>query len=182
MKVLIEVVGNETKSELLAASGFLANLAKARSEEVEKPSENAANDETSASVMEKAVNKAKTARARSRKVESEPQPEPQPEPQAVKPDPQPEPQPQVEEKPEPEPQTEEKPEPQPEPQPEPEPQAEAEEAPATLADCRAVAMQALNQRKKDIVKEAFESVGATAFPNLKAADYGKFIAYIKERL
>lgn len=165
MKVLIEVVGNETKSELLAASGFLANLANTRSEVVEKPSETAANDETSASVMEKAVNEAKTARARSRKVESEPQPEPQ-----------------VEEKPEPEPQTEEKPEPQPEPQPEPEPQAEAEEAPATLADCRAVAMQALNQRKKDIVKEAFESVGATAFPNLKAADYGKFIAHIKERL
>ncbi|SHF40384.1 hypothetical protein SAMN05444349_11872 [Bacteroides faecichinchillae] len=52
----------------------------------------------------------------------------------------------------------------------------------TIEDCREVARRALNLKKRLLMQEAFESVGATNFGNLKEKDYRKFIEYLKSRL
>ena len=71
-----------------------------------------------------------------------------------------------------------------------EPKAPAEEpAPAeksvprfTIDDCKAYAMKALNAKKRPIVQEAFEHVGASSFPTLKEEMFNDFVKYISTRL
>ena len=64
--------------------------------------------------------------------------------------------------------------------------AEAAEAKAeatyTIDDCKSWAMKALNAKKRPIVQEAFESVGASSFPTLKEEMFNDFVAYISSRL
>ena len=69
-------------------------------------------------------------------------------------------------------------------------EAKAEEAKAaaaaettyTIDDCKSWAMKALNAKKRPIVQEAFESVGASSFPTLKENMFNDFVAYISSRL
>lgn len=52
----------------------------------------------------------------------------------------------------------------------------------TIDDCKSWAMKALNAKKRPIVQEAFESVGASSFPTLKEEMFNDFVAYISSRL
>ena len=52
----------------------------------------------------------------------------------------------------------------------------------TIDDCKSCAMKALNAKKRPIVQEAFESVGASSFPTLKEEMFNDFVAYISSRL
>lgn len=75
------------------------------------------------------------------------------------------------------------------------PAAPVEEAPAapvekpakdetehTVEECKQWAMKALNAKKRPLVQEAFEQVGATSFPTLKESMFAEFIEYISTRL
>ena len=52
----------------------------------------------------------------------------------------------------------------------------------TVDECKQWAMKALNARKRPLVQEAFEQVGATSFPTLKESMFAEFIEYISTRL
>lgn len=52
----------------------------------------------------------------------------------------------------------------------------------TIDECKQWAMKALNAKKRPIVQEAFEHVGATSFPTLKESMFAEFIEYISTRL
>ena len=52
----------------------------------------------------------------------------------------------------------------------------------TIDDCKSWAMKALNAKKRPIVQEAFENVGATSFPTLKPEMFNDFVDYISSRL
>lgn len=52
----------------------------------------------------------------------------------------------------------------------------------TVDECKRWAMKALNAKKRPIVQEAFEHVGATSFPTLKESMFAEFIEYISTRL
>lgn len=52
----------------------------------------------------------------------------------------------------------------------------------TIDDCKSWAMKALNAKKRPLVQEAFEQVGATSFPTLKESMFAEFIEYISTRL
>lgn len=52
----------------------------------------------------------------------------------------------------------------------------------TVDECKQWAMKALNAKKRPIVQEAFEHVGATSFPTLKESMFAEFIEYISTRL
>ena len=43
-------------------------------------------------------------------------------------------------------------------------------------------MKALNAKKRPIVQEAFEHVGASSFPTLKEEMFNDFVKYISTRL
>ena len=60
--------------------------------------------------------------------------------------------------------------------------AAAAETTYTIDDCKSWAMKALNAKKRPIVQEAFESVGASSFPTLKENMFNDFVAYISSRL
>ena len=61
--------------------------------------------------------------------------------------------------------------------------AEEKKAPQfTIDDCKAYAMKALNAKKRPIVQEAFEHVGASSFPTLKESMFNDFVKYISTRL
>lgn len=157
MKVVIELIGNESRESLLATSNYLRELAEeAAPVTVEKRTDL---DKLADAVVEatkvKDEEKPKTV---SEMVESEraktrarraAKPAPVEEPAKVE-----------------------------EPA-----EAEAEaETTYTIDDCKSWAMKALNAKKRPIVQEAFESVGASSFPTLKEGMFNDFVAYISSRL
>nr|DAQ31263.1 MAG TPA: hypothetical protein [Caudoviricetes sp.] len=178
MKVVIELLGNESKQDLLATSNYLRELAgEAVPVTVEKKTDldklaDAVVDATK--VHEEAApvktvsehiaeERAKTRASRTKKVE-EPAPAPIEEPEEA-------------------------------PTPVEEVAAPAPKAPAapvekpaktetehTVDECKRWAMKALNAKKRPLVQEAFEQVGATSFPTLKESMFAEFIEYISTRL
>lgn len=193
MKVVIELLGNESKQDLLATSNYLRELAgEIAPATVEKKTDldklaDAVVDATK--VREEAApvktvsehiaeERAKTRASRTKKVE-EPAPAPIEEPEEA-------PAP-VEEAPAP---VEEVAAPAPKAPATPAPKAPATpvEKPAktetehTVEECKQWAMKALNAKKRPLVQEAFEQVGATSFPTLKESMFAEFIEYISTRL
>lgn len=175
MKVVIELLGNESKQDLLATSNYLRELAEGSTPEtVEKKTDldklaDAIVDATK--VHEEAApvktvsehiaeERAKTRASRTKKVE-EPAPAPTEEPEEA-------------------------------PAPVEEALAPAPKAPVekpakdktehTVEECKQWAMKALNAKKRPLVQEAFEQVGATSFPTLKESMFAEFIEYISTRL
>lgn len=178
MKVIIELLGNESKQDLLATSNYLRELAGGIAPvTVEKKTDldklaDAVVDATK--VREEAApvktvsehiaeERAKTRASRTKKVE-EPAPAPIEEPEEA-------------------------------PAPVEEVAAPAPKAPAapvekpaknetehTVDECKQWAMKALNAKKRPLVQEAFEQVGATSFPTLKESMFAEFIEYISSRL
>ena len=172
MKVVIELLGTESRESLLATSNYLRELAgeiapvtvEKRTDldkladavvEATKVREEAAPVKTVADHV--AEERAKTRASRTKKVEA---PAPAP----------------VEE-------------------PAPAPVEEAPKAPAapvekpattkieyTIDECMQWAMKALNAKKRPIVQEAFEHVGASSFPTLKEEMFYDFVDYIASRL
>ena len=168
MKVVIELLGNESKQELLATSNYLRELAgeiapvtvgkktdlgkladpmaeptKAREEAVpvKTVSEHIAEE------------RAKTRASRTKNAEA-PAPAEEPAPAEA---------------------------------PAPAPAAPAgkpakDETEHTVDECKQWAMKALNAKKRPLVQEAFEQVGATSFPTLKESMFAEFIEYISTRL
>lgn len=181
MKVVIELLGNESKQDLLATSNYLRELAgEIAPVTVEKKTDL---DKLADSVVDAtkvreeaapvktvsehiAEERAKTRTSRTKKVE-EPAPAP------------------FEEPGEPE-------EPEEAPAPVEEVAAPAPKAPVekpakdetehTVEECKQWAMKALNAKKRPLVQEAFEQVGATSFPTLKESMFAEFIEYISTRL
>ena len=149
MKVVIELIGNESKQDLLATSNYLRELAGEAVQELTefktdldkladavvestKVREEAAPVKTVSEHI--AEERAKTRASRTKKVE------------------------------------------------EPAPAEEKSVPRFTVDDCKAYAMKALNAKKRPIVQEAFESVGASSFPTLKEEMFNDFVAYISSRL
>ena len=191
MKVVIELIGNESRESLLATSNYLRELAgeiapvivEKRTDldkladavvEATKVREEAAPVKTVAEHV--AEERAKTRASRAKKVEA-----PAP----------------VEEAPVEEAPVEEAPieEPAPDPVDEAPKAPTAPKAPAkpaekpvkeetehTVDECKQWAMKALNAKKRPLVQEAFEQVGATSFPTLKESMFAEFIEYISTRL
>ena len=168
MKVVIELIGNESAKELLAASNYLRELAgEAVPEAMERKTDlDKLADEVVEATKVKDEEKPKTVaeiveseRAKTRaKRAAKPAPAPveEPAPEEVK---------------------EEAPAPIEEPKA---PKCDA--ASYTIDDCKSWAMKALNAKKRPIVQEAFESVGASSFPTLKEEMFNDFVAYISSRL
>lgn len=181
MKVVIELLGTESRESLLATSNYLRELAgeiapatvEKKTDldkladavvELTKIREEAAPVKTVAEHV--AEERAKTRASRAKKVEA-------PAPVEV----------------------EEVAAPAPVEEPAPAPVEEAPKAPAapvekpakdetehTVDECKQWAMKALNAKKRPIVQEAFEQVGATSFPTLKESMFAEFIEYISTRL
>lgn len=175
MKVVIELSGNESKQDLLATSNYLRELAgEIAPVTVEKKTDldklaDAVVDATK--VHEEAApvktvsehiaeERAKTRASRTKKVE-EPAPAPTEEPEEA-------PAP-VEEAPAPAPKA-------------PVEKPAKDETEHTVEECKQWAMKALNAKKRPLVQEAFEQVGATSFPTLKESMFAEFIEYISTRL
>ena len=183
MKVVIELLGTESRESLLATSNYLRELAgetapvtvEKRTDldkladavvEATKVREEAAPVKTVAEHV--AEERAKTRASRAKKVEA-----PAP----------------VEEAPveEPAPAPAEAPAEAPAPAPASAPAAPVEkpvkdETVHTVDECKQWAMKALNAKKRPLVQEAFEKVGATSFPTLKESMFAEFIEYISTRL
>lgn len=175
MKVVIELIGNESKQDLLATSNYLRELAGEAVPEVTERKTDL--DKLADEVVEATKAKSEEAclpllmeaeRAKTRAK------------RAAKPAPAEEPAPVEEVK---------------EEAPAPAPVEEAPKAPAapaekpakdktehTVDECKQWAMKALNAKKRPIVQEAFESVGASSFPTLKTEMFNDFVAYISSRL
>lgn len=168
MKVVIELIGNESKQDLLATSNYLRELAGEAIPEVTERKTDL--DKLADAVVEATKVKGEEApktvaeiveseRAKTRAK------------RAAKPAPAEEPAP-VEE-----------PAPAPAPVEEPAPaEPKTDAASYTIDDCKSWAMKALNAKKRPIVQEAFESVGASSFPTLKEEMFNDFVAYISSRL
>ena len=165
MKVVIELIGNESRESLLATSNYLRELAGEAIPEVteRKTDLDKLADEVVEATKVKSEEKPKTVaeiveseRAKTRAK------------RAAKPAPAEEPAP-VEE-----PAKVEEPAPAEEP--------ETDVTSYTINDCKSWAMKALNAKKRPIVQEAFESVGASSFPTLKEEMFNDFVAYISSRL
>ena len=183
MKVVIELIGNESKESLLATSNYLRELAEgslpvSTEAKVYDPDDEAtANAKTDLDKLADAVVEATKVKTEekpktvSEMVESEraktrakrtAKPAPAEEPAKVE---------------------------EPAPAPVEEPAKVEEPAPAeksvprfTIDDCKAYAMKALNAKKRPIVQEAFEHVGASSFPTLKEEMFNDFVKYISSRL
>ena len=168
MKVVIELIGNESKQDLLATSNYLRELAGEAVPEVTERKTDL--DKLADAVVEatevKDDEKPKTVsemveseRAKTRaKRAAKPAPVEEPAHAPVE-------------------------EPAHAPVEEPakvEPKTDA--ASYTIDDCKSWAMRALNAKKRPIVQEAFESVGASSFPTLKEEMFNDFVAYISSRL
>ena len=189
MKVVIELFGNESRESLLATSNYLRELAEgslpvSTEAKVYGPNEEAtANEKTDLDKLADAVveatkvreeaapvktvaehvaeERAKTRASRTKKAEA-PAPIEEPEEVAA---PIEEPAP-VEEA----------------PAPAPAPAEEKSVSRFTIDDCKTYAMKALNAKKRPIVQEAFEHVGASSFPTLKESMFNDFVKYISTRL
>lgn len=171
MKVVIELIGNESKQDLLATSNYLRELAgEAIPEATERKTDL---DKLADAVVEATKVKGEEApKTVSEIVESERAKTRAK--RAAKPAPAAEPAPVEEVK-------EEAPAPAPAPVEEPKaPKCDA--ASYTIDDCKSWAMKALNAKKRPIVQEAFEHVGASSFPTLKEDMFNDFVAYISTRL
>lgn len=180
MKVVFELLGNESKQDLLATSNFLRELAgeiapvmvekktdldKLADAAVEstKVHEEAAPVKTVSEHI--AEERAKNRASRTKKVE--------------------EPAPALIEEPEEAPASaEEVAAPAPKAPAEPAEPAEPakDKTEHTAEECKQWAMKALNAKKRPLVQEAFEQVGATSFPTLKESMFAEFIEYISTRL
>lgn len=165
MKVVIELLGNESKQDLLATSNYLRELAGgslpvSTEAKVYGPNDEAtANAKTDLDKLADAVvesAKVKGGEPKTRRRPAKPAPIEEPEEVAA-----------------------------------PSPKAPAEkpvEKPAkdetvhTVEECKQWAMKALNAKKRPLVQEAFEQVGATSFPTLKESMFAEFIEYISTRL
>ena len=174
MKVVIELLGNESKQDLLATSNYLRELAgETAPVMVEKKTDL---DKLADAVVEStkvreeaapvktvsehiAEERAKNRASRTKKVEEPAKPAPIEEPAPVE-----------------------------EPAPAPKAPSAPVEKPAkdetehTVEECKRWAMKALNAKKRPLVQEAFEQVGATSFPTLKESMFAEFIEYISTRL
>ena len=169
MKVVIELIGNESKQDLLATSNYLRELA---GEAIPEATANAKTDFAKLADPMVEATKAKgeeTPKTVSEMVESERAKTRAK--RAAKPAPVEGPTAQVEE-----------------PAPAPKSPAAPVEKPAknetehTVDECKQWAMKALNAKKRPIVQEAFEHVGASSFPTLKESMFAEFIEYISTRL
>lgn len=193
MKVVIELLGNESKQDLLATSNYLRELAEGSlpvpteakvhdpncEAKAYNPNAKTDLDKLADAVVEAtkvreeaapvktvsehvAEERAKTRASRAKKVEA-----PAPVEEVAAP---------VEEAPAPA------------PAPAPKAPAAPVEKPAkdetvhTVDECKQWAMKALNAKKRPLVQEAFEQVGATSFPTLKESMFAEFIEYISTRL
>ena len=177
MKVVIELIGNESKQDLLATSNYLRELAgeavpeaTERKTDLDKLADEVVEatkvkgeeaPKTVAEIVES--ERAKTRAKRTAKPAPEEAPAPEEEPAKAE-----------------------------EPAPAEEPAKVEEPAPAeepkrdvinySIDDCKAYAMKALNAKKRPIVQEAFEHVGASSFPTLKPEMFYDFVDYIASRL
>ncbi len=205
MKVVIELIGNESKESLLATSKYLRELAEgslpvSTEAKVYGPNDEAtANAKTDLDKLADAVveatkvreesapvktvsehvaeERAKTIASRAKKVEA-PAPIEEPEGEEVAP---------VEEVAAPveevaAPKAPAAPAPVEEPAPAPVEKSAKTETEHTVDECKQWAMKALNAKKRPLVQEAFEQVGATSFPTLKESMFAEFIEYISTRL
>ena len=156
MKVVIELIGNESKHDLLATSNYLRELAgEAVPEATERKTDldklaDAVVEATKVKDEEKPKTVAEMVESERAKTRAR---------RAAKPAPAEEPAPA------------EKPA-----------KAETDTVSYTIDDCKSWAMKALNAKKRPIVQEAFESVGASSFPTLKEEMFNDFVAYISSRL
>lgn len=172
MKVVIELIGNESRESLLATSNYLRELAEgslpvSTEAKVYDPNDEAtANEKTDLDKLAEATRVKNDEKVEEQKTRRRPaKPAPIEEPEKV-----------------------EEPAPAEEPAPSPKAPAEPVDKPAkdetehTVEDCKQWAMKALNAKKRPLVQEAFEQVGATSFPTLKESMFAEFIEYISTRL
>lgn len=182
MKVVIELIGNESRESLLATSNYLRELA---GEAVPEVTERKTDLDKLADVVVEATKvkdeekpktvaeiveseRAKTRAKRAVKLA----PVEAPAPEEVK-----------EEAPAPAPVEEPAKVEEPAPVEAPTPaEPKTDTASYTIDDCKSWAMKALNAKKRPIVQEAFEHVGASSFPTLKESMFNDFVAYISNRL
>lgn len=168
MKVVIELIGNESKESLLATSNYLRELAgEAVPEVTERKTDldkladavveaTKVKDEEKPKTVAEIVESERAKTRAKRAAKSAPAPIEEPAPEEVK---------------------EEEPAPIEAPA-----KTETDAASYTIDDCKSWAMKALNAKKRPIVQEAFESVGASSFPTLKKEMFNDFVAYISSRL
>lgn len=181
MKVVIELIGNESKQDLLATSNYLRELAgEAIPEATECKTDldklaDAVVEATKVKTEEKPKTVAEMVESERAKTRAR---------RAVKPAPVEEAAPAPAEEHAPaEEVKEEAPAPAPVEAPAPAPaEPKTDTASYTIDDCKSWAMKALNAKKRPIVQEAFESVGASSFPTLKEEMFNDFVAYISSRL
>lgn len=193
MKVVIELIGNESRKDLLATSNYLRELAGEAMPEVTEAKVYGPNDEATAN-SKTDLDKLADEVVEATKVKGEEKPKTVSEmieseraktraKRAAKPAPAEEPAPAAEPAP-----VEEVAAPVEEPAPAPKAPAAPVEKPAknetehTVDECKQWAMKALNAKKRPLVQEAFEQVGATSFPTLKESMFAEFIEYISTRL
>ena len=174
MRVVIELSGNESKQDLLATSNYLRGLAGGTAPvtvdketdldkladavvDPDKVRKEAAPVKTVSEHI--AEEHAKTRASRTKKVE-----EPTP---AEAPAPAPAPAPAA---------------PSPKAPAAPVGKSAKDETEHTVEECKQWAMKDLNAKKRPLVQEAFEQVGATSFPTLKESMFAEFIEYISTRL
>lgn len=182
MKVVIELIGNESRESLLATSNYLRELAGEAVPEVTEAKVYGPDDETTANAktdldkLADAVVEATKVREESAPVKTvaehvEEERAKTRAKRAVKPAP-------VEEVVAPV----EEPAPAPKAPAAPVEKSAKTETEHTIDECKQWAMKALNAKKRPIVQEAFEHVGATSFPTLKESMFAEFIEYISTRL
>lgn len=170
MKVVIELLGNESKQTLLATSNYLRELAEgslpvSTEAKVYGPNDEAtANEKTDLDKLAEATRVKNDEKVEEPKTRRRPaKPAPIEEPEKVE-----EPAP-VEEVAAPAPKA-------------PVEKSAKTETEHTVDECKQWAMKALNAKKRPLVQEAFEQVGATSFPTLKESMFAEFIEYISTRL
>ena len=183
MKVVIELIGNESRESLLATSNYLRELAGEAVQEVTERKTDLdkladavveltkLKDEEKPKTVAEMVESERAKTRAKRAVNPAPVEEAKEEPAKIE-----------------EPAKEEEPAKVEEPAPAPKAPAAPVEKPAkdetehTVDECKQWAMKALNAKKRPIVQEAFEQVGATSFPTLKESMFAEFIEYISTRL
>lgn len=178
MKVVIELLGNESKQDLLATSNYLRELAGEAVPEVTERKTDL--DKLADTVVEATKVREESAPVKTVAEHVEEERAKTRAKRAAKPAPAEEPAP-VEEVAAPVEEVAA-------PAPAPKAPAAPVEKPAktetehTVDECKQWAMKALNAKKRPIVQEAFEHVGATSFPTLKESMFAEFIEYISTRL
>lgn len=159
MKVVIELIGNESKENLLATSNYLRELAgETAPVTVDKKTDldkladavveatKVKGEETPKTVSEMVESERAKTRARRSAKPAPAAEEPAPAPAA------------------------------------PVEKPAKDETEHTVDECKQWAMKALNAKKRPLVQEAFEQVGASSFPTLKESMFAEFIEYISTRL